>query len=623
MSAMFRHLRGDLADAGQIIVVVRVAAERLLLTEAGPELVEAAERREQHLTFAVRVEFDCVGQAALEDRVIDLVGSAERTCGDGVQPLEESSRLGRLAVEFGERDDTKLAVVCGDSGLRRERRRVLERGRPIIVHQLMEVLWRSGDRGGGKRQAGGGEGNRQAAHRKSPLFPRERNAPFSRRNPASMSIVRCSIFPMRNRYVRPMNAASAAAHPLAVAGAPVFGHPRGLFYLAFTELWERFSYYGMTALLTLYMVKQLLLPGHAENVLGLDGLRHLFEFRGPMSNLAFASLIYGWYGGLVYFTPILGGWVADRLLGAKRTVVLGALLMSAGHLAMSFDLSFLIALALLILGSGCLKGNISAQVGTLYPEAAASLRERGFTIFSTGINIGAVVGPLATVTVAEIYGWHAGFALAAGLMLLALMIYLAGQRYLPGAPATRAAVPGRAPLTPAERRRTLALVAVIILNIPVSITYPMIWSIGIVWIDSHVALGTGFGTVPGRLVQFSRFFRQHHRRRSTRRLLGRPGPPGRRARQPDQDRDRVGDHGPVDPVAGGRKPAARRRREGFCLVGDRRLSRKRPGVHVVLAGDAVDVVRACPRHDQVDLDGQRFPGFIPRHGHHGLGRQLL
>jgi POT family proton-dependent oligopeptide transporter len=276
----------------------------------------------------------------------------------------------------------------------------------------------------------------------------------------------------------------------------MFGHPRGLAYLAFTELWERFSYYGMTALLTLYMVKQLLLPGHAENVLGLDGLRHLFEFRGPMSNLAFASLIYGWYGGLVYFTPILGGLIADRLLGAKRTVVLGALLMSAGHLAMSFDFSFLIALLLLILGSGCLKGNISAQVGTLYPEAAASLRERGFTIFSTGINIGAVVGPLATVTVAEIYGWHAGFALAAALMLLALVIYLAGQRYLPEAPIARADAPALPPLTPGERRRTLALIALIILNIPVSIAYPMIWSIGIVWIDAQVGLATALGSVP-------------------------------------------------------------------------------------------------------------------------------
>src|SRR5258705_9848021 len=88
------------------------------------------------------------------------------------------------------------------------------------------------------------------------------------------------------------------------------GHPKGLFYLAFTEAWERFSYYGMTALLSLYMVQQLLLPGHAEHVLGLGPLRHLFETRGPMSNLAFASLIYGWYGGLVFFPPPFGRMIA-------------------------------------------------------------------------------------------------------------------------------------------------------------------------------------------------------------------------------------------------------------------------------------------------------------------------
>ena len=279
-------------------------------------------------------------------------------------------------------------------------------------------------------------------------------------------------------------------------GGTIYGHPRGLAYLAFTEMWERFSYYGMTALLTLYMVKQLLLPGHVENVLGLDALRTLFEFRGPMSDLAFASLIYGWYGGLVYFTPILGGLIADRWLGAKRTVVIGALLMSAGHLAMSFDASFLIALAMLILGSGCLKGNISAQVGTLYPQAAESLRERGFTIFSTGINIGAVMGPLATVSVATLYGWHAGFALAAGLMLLALLIYLAGQRHLPEQPVVRSKGGVKVALTDGEKRITRALVAVIALTIPVSIAYPMIWSLGIVWIDAEVHLATGLGLVP-------------------------------------------------------------------------------------------------------------------------------
>ena len=128
----------------------------------------------------------------------------------------------------------------------------------------------------------------------------------------------------------------------ASATATTGGHPRGLFVLAGTELWERFSYYGMTGLLVLYMVKQLLLPGHAEHVIGLAALRHLFELRGPMPDQAFASLVYGWYAGLVYFTPLLGGLLADRLLGAKRTVILGAVLMSLGHLAMSFDQSFLI-----------------------------------------------------------------------------------------------------------------------------------------------------------------------------------------------------------------------------------------------------------------------------------------
>lgn len=274
------------------------------------------------------------------------------------------------------------------------------------------------------------------------------------------------------------------------------GHPKGLAYLAFTELWERFSYYGMTALLALYMVKQLLLPEHAGKVLGLASLRHVFELGGPISDAAFASLIYGWYGGLVYFTPMLGGLIADRWLGAKRTVILGALLMSGGHLAMSFDASFLIALVMLILGSGCLKGNISAQVGTLYPPEAESLRARGFTMFSTAINIGAVIGPLAAGGVAALYGFHAGFALAAGLMLLALVIYLAGQRHLPETGPRRAERVVLPPLTAEERKRSWALLVMIALTIPANIAYPMVWNIGVVWVDKHVDLQSAWGTVP-------------------------------------------------------------------------------------------------------------------------------
>ncbi len=275
----------------------------------------------------------------------------------------------------------------------------------------------------------------------------------------------------------------------AAAQGTIGGHPRGLYYLAATEMWERFSFYGMQALLTLYMVQQLLLPDFAQHVWGLAGLRNALEFAGPLSNIDFAALIAGFYSGLVYFTPIAGGWIADRLLGGKRTVLIGVLLMSAGHLAMTFDQSFLIALALLILGSGFLKGNISAQVGALYPREARSLRDRGFSIFSTGINIGAVAGPLVTGAVAAVWGWHAGFAVAAVLMLAALVTYLAGGRHLPEVRPILIKDPAAGRLAGPERRKVWALIAVIALTIPAEITYPMIWGIGSVWIASYVNLG--------------------------------------------------------------------------------------------------------------------------------------
>ena len=273
------------------------------------------------------------------------------------------------------------------------------------------------------------------------------------------------------------------------------GHPKGLFYLSFTETWERFSFYGMSALLTLYMVKDLL-PNHASEVVGLATLRGWIAFNGPMTDLAFAAIVYGWYAGLVYFTPLIGGWVADRFLGAKRTVLIGVLLMSAGHLAMSFYATFLLALLLLILGSGFLKGNISAQVGALYPRADESMRSRGYTIFSTGINIGAASGPLVTGLVAAIYGWHTGFAVAAVLMLLALVTYVLGQAHLPDDRPVHQKREKAPPLTAGERKRVLILLLVIFLTIPAEIAYPMVWSIGIIWVDQYVNLATPLGVIP-------------------------------------------------------------------------------------------------------------------------------
>jgi len=162
------------------------------------------------------------------------------------------------------------------------------------------------------------------------------------------------------------------------------GHPKGLFYLAFTEAWERFSFYGMTALVVLYMVDLLLLPGHVEHIGGFGRFRAAVEsVVGPLSTQALASQIFGLYSGFVYFTPLLGGMIADRWIGQRNAVVIGALSMSAGHIAMSFDQSFLLALLLLVIGSGFLKGNISAQVGALYPREDEARRTRGFIIFST------------------------------------------------------------------------------------------------------------------------------------------------------------------------------------------------------------------------------------------------
>jgi POT family proton-dependent oligopeptide transporter len=281
-----------------------------------------------------------------------------------------------------------------------------------------------------------------------------------------------------------------------IADGQPSGHPKGLYYLSFTEMWERFSFYGMSALLTLYMVQELLLPQNAAQVIGLAALRDMFEFRGPMSDVAFSAIIYGWYAGLVYFTPIVGGWIADRILGAKRTVMIGVLLMSAGHLAMSFYSSFLLALLLLILGSGFLKGNISAQVGALYPQSDESMRSRGFTIFSTGICIGAASGPIVTGLVAAIYGWHAGFAVAAALMLIALVAYILGQRHLPDDRPVARKREKAAPMTKAERKRVWVLLLVIALTIPAEIAYPMVWSIGILWVDQYVNLATSLGEVP-------------------------------------------------------------------------------------------------------------------------------
>jgi POT family proton-dependent oligopeptide transporter len=207
-----------------------------------------------------------------------------------------------------------------------------------------------------------------------------------------------------------------------------FGHPRGLWYLAFTEAWERFSYYGMQSLLVLYMVKYLLLPGHIERIVAFESFRRL-PLYGGLDGQALASAIFGTYTACVYLTPIFGGFLADRVLGRRRTVLLGALTMAAGHFLMAFEIAFLFALLCLVLGCGMFKGNIASQVGSLY-KAEDLRRADAFQVFYLGVNAGVIASPLIVGTLGEVYGWHYGFAAAGVGMLLATGIYLSGQKYL-------------------------------------------------------------------------------------------------------------------------------------------------------------------------------------------------
>ncbi len=194
----------------------------------------------------------------------------------------------------------------------------------------------------------------------------------------------------------------------------LFGHPVGLYVLFFTEMWERFSYYGMRAILVLYLI------GATEDVNA--GL-------GWTNGEALA--LYGWYTMLVYVASIPGGWIADKFLGQKKSVLYGGILLVAGHsiLAVEEMWAFYSGLGLIIAGVGLLKPNISTMVGGLYKQGDIR-RDKGFTIFYIGINVGAFLSSIIVGYVGEVHGWHYGFGLAGIGMALGLIQYLAGQTYL-------------------------------------------------------------------------------------------------------------------------------------------------------------------------------------------------
>ena len=185
-----------------------------------------------------------------------------------------------------------------------------------------------------------------------------------------------------------------------------FGQPRGLTILFLTNMWEQFSYYGMRALLVYYMTRQLL-------------------FTQPHS-----SFVYGAYTACAYFTPIVGGVIADRYLGKRRAVIIGATIMALGHFLMTFEAMFYIALATIALGNGFFLPSLPSQINSLY-RADDPRRSWAYNVYYVGVNIGGFLAPLICGSLGELYGWHYGFGAAGIGMLIGLVIYLKGQKYLP------------------------------------------------------------------------------------------------------------------------------------------------------------------------------------------------
>ncbi|MFC4410462.1 peptide MFS transporter [Chungangia koreensis] len=218
-----------------------------------------------------------------------------------------------------------------------------------------------------------------------------------------------------------------------------FGHPKGLFTLFFTEFWERFSYYGMRAILLYYMYYELNKGG-----LGLDQ--------------ATANSIMAIYGSLVYMSGIIGGWIADRLLGTTRTVFYGGVLIMFGHMVLSLPsgvTTLFISMGLIIIGTGLLKPNVSSIVGDIYAETDPR-RDSGFSIFYMGINLGAFIAPFIVGTVGQTYNFHLGFGLAAIGMFIGLIVFLATKKKYLGLAGSQ--VPN--PLTAEDRKRVFSRILI-------------------------------------------------------------------------------------------------------------------------------------------------------------------
>ncbi|MEO6041053.1 MAG: peptide MFS transporter [Croceibacterium sp.] len=279
------------------------------------------------------------------------------------------------------------------------------------------------------------------------------------------------------------------------------GQPKGLGFLAVVEGCERFSYYSMQTLLTLYMVNYLLTPAHFDSVWGLGWVQQ--HLAGGKTGQPLASDIYGNYTALVYLTPIAGGWIADRFLGRRGALIAGGLIMSLGHFLMAVQPAFLLALVCLIVGVGLFKGNIASQVGELYKPNDLR-RAMAFQIFYIAIQLSVIAAPLISGTLGEKVGWHYGFGAAGVVMVIGLLIYLKAGPYLPPDKLQRAKKGEKIKrLEPGDGLRLFALILLIPAIAVSLLPNQEMGNAYMVWADQHFELTfAGFRMPTTWLVSF-------------------------------------------------------------------------------------------------------------------------
>ncbi len=301
------------------------------------------------------------------------------------------------------------------------------------------------------------------------------------------------------------------------------GHPIGLSVLFGTEMWERFCYYGNNALVTYYLVDFLLVGGEPSQVIGYGAVKHFFErLYGPLGAQPLAALIVGSFGSATYLGGLAGGAIADRFLGQSRAVLLGAAVMAAGEFMLADPALFFVGLLVFTIGVSFLKPNIATQVGGLY--AAGDTRvDRAYSIFYIGINLGALVAPLVVGRLGHAPAgapprWHYGFAVSGAGMLVGLLVFAVGLRWLPPDvrarrramardAVSRGVVAARAGLTGLERRTVLALFAVAFCNIFFWACYGQQYSAIALMAENYTDLSVGlFSFHPEDVQAFNPFF---------------------------------------------------------------------------------------------------------------------